>query len=139
MRERVRRSPDRIEAARLFGLQIQDTRISQGKSARGVAKLAGISPAYLIALEQGENPNTKAPSIPSPNIRDRISSVLGISTGIENDASADMPSGTSNIPKLSTLSARGLIDMSGRERQKAINMVRNGLFAVDGPNNEFNY
>ncbi|OGH19772.1 MAG: hypothetical protein A3D74_05095 [Candidatus Levybacteria bacterium RIFCSPHIGHO2_02_FULL_37_13] len=139
MTERYRRTPDRIEAAIEFGLQMRNIRISQGKSGRGVAKLAGISPAYLFVLEQGKNPNTNEPSIPSPDIRNRISAVLGITADIENDDSADTPSGTSKALNYSTLNIRKLDIMSVNEREKAANIVRDGRFDLDGSNNQFNY
>lgn len=78
MTERDFRSPSEIAHEATFGSQIRNVRISKGLSLREVARSAGISPAYLIALEKDENPKTHKPSIPSPDKKSRLLSVLGI-------------------------------------------------------------
>jgi len=123
--EKVRLSND-IKNFTPLGAILREARVSKDRSVRGVARSAGISAAYLSALEHGKNPKTGKPSIPSPEVRDRLFSVLDITADMGNDAS-------------SNLSIRKLNIMSAYERERAINIVREGLFDVDGPNNEFNY
>jgi transcriptional regulator with XRE-family HTH domain len=120
--ERVRLSND-IKNFTPLGAILREARVSKDRSVRGVARSAGISAAYLSALEHGINPKTGKASIPSPEVRDRLFSVLGITTGLNP----------------SSFSIRELDIMSAYEKEKAISIVRDGLFDVDGPNNEFNY
>lgn len=136
--ERVKPSGE-IKNFTPLGAMLREARVSKGRSVRGVARSAGISPAYLNALEHGINPKTNKPSMPSPGVRDRLFSVLGITTGIADNTSTDTPSQASKITNLSSLSIREVGIISAHEREKAVNMVRDGLFDVDGPNNEFNY
>lgn len=132
--ERVRRSIE-IKNFTPLGAMLREARVSKGRSVREIARSAGISPAYLSTLEHGINPKTNKPSMPSPEVRGRLFSVLGIA----NDTSSDTPSDTSKLLSLSSLSIRELNVMSVDERRKAANVVRDGLFDADGPNNEFNY
>jgi len=136
--ERVKLSND-IKNFTPLGAILREARVSKDRSVRGVAKSAGISAAYLSALEHGINPKTGRASIPSPEVRDRLFSVLGITTGMANDTSADTSSDAAKALNPLSLSIRELDIMSAYEREKAINIVRGGLFNVDGPNNEFNY
>lgn len=65
-----------------MGSSVGDTlrarRLALGLSLRHVARAAGISPSYLVALEQGRNPTTGRPSSPSPPILAALGRVLGI-------------------------------------------------------------
>jgi transcriptional regulator with XRE-family HTH domain len=49
-----------------------------GLSTREAARRIGISPSYLVALEQGRNPSTGRPPVPSPKILVAIGRVLEI-------------------------------------------------------------
>jgi transcriptional regulator with XRE-family HTH domain len=53
-------------------------RETAGLSLRETAGLIGISPAYLVALEQGRNPSTGRPPAPSPRVLAGIGAALGI-------------------------------------------------------------
>lgn len=122
-----------------LGAMLREARVSKGRSVRGVARSAGISAVYLSTLEHGINPKTGKPSNPSLEVRDRLFSVLNITAGRVDDASTDTSSDTAKALNSSRLSIMELNITSAYERGKAVNMVRDGLFDVDGPNNEFNY
>src|SRR3989442_9510803 len=49
-----------------------------GLTVRETARRLGISPSYLVALEQGRNPSTGRAPVPSPPILAAIERVLGI-------------------------------------------------------------
>ena len=57
---------------------LRSRRLAAGLSLRHVARSAGISPSYLVALEQGRNPTTGKPSSPSPPVLAALGRVLGI-------------------------------------------------------------
>jgi transcriptional regulator with XRE-family HTH domain len=63
-----------------------------GLSTREAARRIGISPSYLVALEQGRNPSTGRPPVPSPKILVAIGRVLEIEMGSLLDAVGAAPS-----------------------------------------------
>src|SRR6185312_2427798 len=58
-----------------------------GLSMRETARRIGISPSYLVALEQGRNPSTGRAPIASPPILAAIGRVLDLELGTLLDAS----------------------------------------------------
>jgi transcriptional regulator with XRE-family HTH domain len=70
-------SPRRLSPPRLGGL-LRRRREQLGLSAREAARRIGISPSYLVALEQGRNPSTGRTPVPSPPILAAIGRVLDI-------------------------------------------------------------
>ena len=60
------------------GDTLRGRRLALGLSLRHVARAAGISPSYLVALEQGRNPTTGKPASPSPPVLAALGRVLGI-------------------------------------------------------------
>src|SRR5919197_6535256 len=66
-----------------------------GLSTREAARRIGISPSYLVALEQGRNPSTGRPPVPSPPILAAIGRVLEIELATLLDASG-VPTSTSS-------------------------------------------
>ena len=61
-----------------IGELLQTRRLELGLSLRHVAGAAGISASYLVALEQGRNPTTGRPPMPSPRVLAALGHVLGI-------------------------------------------------------------
>ena len=64
MTEAPRPAPSDDDLVRA-GALIERARAAAGLSARQLASAAGISAAYLRAIERGANPKTKRPSRPS--------------------------------------------------------------------------
>lgn len=60
------------KAAIELGRTLKSVREMLGKSLKGVAEPAGISPAYLVKLERGEVTS------PSPHVLHRLAAVLGV-------------------------------------------------------------
>jgi transcriptional regulator with XRE-family HTH domain len=58
-----------------------------GFSLREAARRIGISPSYLVAIEQGRNPSTGRPPVPSPPILASIGRILDIELATLLDAS----------------------------------------------------
>ncbi len=61
-----------------IGELLKGRRMELELSLRFVAREAGISPSYLVALEQGRNPTTGRPPMPSPRVLAALGRVLGI-------------------------------------------------------------
>jgi transcriptional regulator with XRE-family HTH domain len=66
----------------LLRLRRQQLRLSTREAARRI----GISPSYLVALEQGRNPSTGRAPVPSPLILAAMSQALEIETAVLLDA-----------------------------------------------------
>ena len=64
---------------KLLGETIEELRLKTGLSARETAERAGMSPAYLRAIERGENPKTGKASRPS------VDALLGIAAALQTD------------------------------------------------------
>jgi transcriptional regulator with XRE-family HTH domain len=77
--------PDALSPDGLGGI-LRRRRSQLGLSARETARRIGISPSYLVALEQGRNPSTGRPPVPSPPILAAIARVLGIELATLLDA-----------------------------------------------------
>ncbi|MFN8187381.1 MAG: helix-turn-helix transcriptional regulator [Gaiellales bacterium] len=65
--------PHALEA---FGQDVRDRRQRQGLSVRALAARAGISPAYVTAIELGRNPTTGRPAVPSISVVSRLAAAL---------------------------------------------------------------
>ena len=89
-----------------------------GLSTRETARRIGISPSYLVALEQGRNPSTGRASVPSPPILAAIGRVFDIELATLLDAS-----GAPTSP-----SAHLLLYQRGRGHQPPLEAARR-LFA----------
>jgi transcriptional regulator with XRE-family HTH domain len=61
-----------------LGDMLRQRRDLLGLSMRETARRIGISPSYLVALEQGRNPSTGRPPVPSPKILVALGRVLEI-------------------------------------------------------------
>jgi transcriptional regulator with XRE-family HTH domain len=61
-----------------LGTSLHDRRVELGLSLRAVAARAAISPAYLATIEQGRNPSTGRPPVPSVEVLSRLASALGV-------------------------------------------------------------
>jgi transcriptional regulator with XRE-family HTH domain len=70
-------APGRQSPSRLGGI-LGRRREQLGLSMREAARRIGISPSYLVALEQGRNPSTGRAPVPSPPILAAIGRVLDI-------------------------------------------------------------
>jgi transcriptional regulator with XRE-family HTH domain len=77
--------PDRLSPSRLGGI-LRRRREERGLSMREAARRVGISPSYLVALEQGRNPSTGRAPVPSPPILAAIGRVLDIDLATLLDA-----------------------------------------------------
>ena len=66
------------EVDRVLGEVLRDRRAQLGLSLREAARRIGISPSYLVALEQGRNPSTGRAPVPSPVILAAIGHVFGV-------------------------------------------------------------
>jgi transcriptional regulator with XRE-family HTH domain len=71
---------------------IRRRRDQHGLSMRETARRIGISPSYLVALEQGRNPSTGRPPVPSPRILVALGQVLDIELASLLDTVAAAPS-----------------------------------------------
>lgn len=60
-----------------LGRDVRDRRRELGLSVRALAARAGVSPAYLTAIEHGRNPATGRPAVPS------IAVLAGLAAGLE--------------------------------------------------------
>jgi len=76
----MRRSSEIYVELEVLGTLLEKTRTDRGLSARETAERAGISPAYLRAIERHENPKTGKPSRPS------VDALLGLASALETDA-----------------------------------------------------
>lgn len=61
-----------------LGGELRDRRQQLGLSVRALAHRAGISPAYVSAIETGHNPSTGRPPVPSAAILSRIADALAL-------------------------------------------------------------
>jgi transcriptional regulator with XRE-family HTH domain len=57
---------------------VHGARVARGLTLREAARRIGISPAYLSSLEQGRNPATGRPPVPSPPVLAEIARVLDL-------------------------------------------------------------
>jgi transcriptional regulator with XRE-family HTH domain len=64
-----------------LGTEIRDRRQQLGLSVRALAARADISPAYVTALETGNNPSTRRPPVPSLAIVRRVAEALDLELG----------------------------------------------------------
>ncbi len=80
-------SASRPSAPSTLGSMLSRRREQLGLSIREAARRIGISPSYLVALEQGRNPTTGRPPMPSPPILGAIARVLQIELATLLDAS----------------------------------------------------
>ncbi len=64
-----------------LGTEIRDRRQQLGLSVRALAARADISPAYVTALETGNNPSTRRPPVPSLAIVRRLADALDLELG----------------------------------------------------------
>ena len=62
----------------LLGTEVRDRRTRLGLSVRALAKHAGVSPAYITAIETAHNPSTGRPPVPSLAIVTRLAAALGL-------------------------------------------------------------
>src|SRR5688572_33136260 len=81
-------------------------RAQLGLSMREAARRIGISPSYLVALEQGRNPSTGRAPVPSPPILAAIGRVLDVDLATLLDASGVPTSSSSHLPLYQTGSGR---------------------------------
>ena len=61
-----------------LGTEIRDRRVQLGLSVRALAARADISPAYVTALETGNNPSTRRPPVPSLAVVRRLADALDL-------------------------------------------------------------
>lgn len=61
-----------------FGRDLRDRRHQLGLSVRAVATRAGVSPAYITAIETARNPSTGRPPVPSVQIVARLAAALDL-------------------------------------------------------------
>jgi transcriptional regulator with XRE-family HTH domain len=74
-------APIAVPPSKLGGL-LRRRREQLALSVRDVARRIGISPSYLVALEQGRNPTTGRPAVPSPPIVAAIGRTLDIELSV---------------------------------------------------------
>ncbi len=74
-----------------LGGLLQVRRRALGLSLRSVAREAGISPSYLLALEHGHNPTTGRAPTPSPRIITALGRVLGVEGSTLLDLASSPP------------------------------------------------
>src|SRR5918999_3714412 len=89
-----------------------------GLSMREAARRIGISPSYLVALEQGRNPSTGRAPVPSPPVLAAIGRALEIDLATLLDASGAPTSASSHL----------LLYQTGSGRQSPLEAARD-LFA----------
>jgi transcriptional regulator with XRE-family HTH domain len=65
-----------------FGGLLRTRRTTLGLSVREAGRRIGISASYLVALEQGRNPTTGRPPVPSPTVLAAIGRVLEIELSV---------------------------------------------------------
>ena len=71
-----------VHAASTLGTEIRDRRRDLGLSVRALASRADISPAYVTALETGNNPSTRRPPVPSLAIVRRLADALDLDLAV---------------------------------------------------------
>lgn len=64
-----------------LGVEIRDRRLELGLSVRALASRAGISPAYVTAIETANNPSTGRAPVPSLAIVSRLADALQVDVG----------------------------------------------------------
>jgi transcriptional regulator with XRE-family HTH domain len=89
-----------------LGDMIRQRRGLLGLSMRETARRIGISPSYLVALEQGRNPSTGRPPVPSPKILVALGQVLEIDLTALLDTVGAAPSPSVHLLLYQTGSAR---------------------------------
>jgi transcriptional regulator with XRE-family HTH domain len=110
-------APGRLPPSGLGGI-LRRRREQLGLSKREAARRIGISPSYLVALEQGRNPSTGRAPVPSPPILAAIGRVLDVELATLLDAS-----GAPTSP-----SAHLLLFQTGARNQSPLEAARR-LFA----------
>ena len=80
-----------------LGGVLRNRRLALGLSLRHVARVAGISPSYLVALEQGRNPTTGRPPMPSPRVIAALGGALGIARSAILELAAAPPSSSPHV------------------------------------------
>ena len=68
-----------IGSLEAFGHDVRDRRLELGLSVRTLAARAGVSPAYVTAIERGRNPATGRPAVPS------VAVLAGLAAALELD------------------------------------------------------
>lgn len=61
-----------------LGILLKEYRSEKKLSIGGMAKILRCAPSYIFYIEEGSNPKTKMPIIPSLKILARIASLLGM-------------------------------------------------------------
>ena len=110
-------APRRVPPSRLGGI-LRRRREQLGLSMREAARRIGISPSYLVALEQGRNPSTGRAPVPSPPILAAIGRAFDIELATLLDASGAPTSASAHL----------LLYQTGAEHQSPLEAVRR-LFA----------
>jgi transcriptional regulator with XRE-family HTH domain len=82
-----------------LGFEIRDRRVALGLSVRSLASRAGVSPAYVTAIETAKNPSTGRAPVPSVAIVSRLADALGVDVGslLRESGSAAAPSHGSHV------------------------------------------
>ena len=88
--------PRRVSPSRLGGI-LRRRREQLGLSMREAARRIGISPSYLVALEQGRNPSTGRAPVPSAPILAAIGRALDIELATLLDASGAPVSSSTHL------------------------------------------
>ncbi len=90
------------QALEAFGQDVRDRRQRLGLSVRALAARAGISPAYVTAIELGRNPTTGRPAVPSIRVVSRLAAALELdpshiltSIGRADETHGSAPAGAS--------------------------------------------
>jgi transcriptional regulator with XRE-family HTH domain len=89
-------APRRLSPSRLSGI-LRRRREQLGLSMREAARRMGISPSYLVALEQGRNPSTGRAPVPSAPILAAIGRALDIELATLLDASGAPVSSSTHL------------------------------------------
>lgn len=123
----------------LLGFALKEARKSQHRTLRSVAAEAGISLAYLVALEQGKNPKTGKPSVPSQEIAVRLEKTLGIVLPTVSRSPERTPPPTE--PPLAFVQRAVVVLETGShwEKEKAAKMVLQEKFEPTSLPREFGY
>lgn len=103
-----------------LGTLIEQTRLRAGRSARAVADAAGLSPAYLRAIERGRNPKTKKASRPSPEALVGVARALSLEPEELLGLAGYDPAIAQGLLTASGTPARGGIDDYLRQIQEAV-------------------